>query len=186
MARTKGPTTQPARFGCLRSLAPQDARGMLEWMHDERVSSVFQRDFSSMTERDVLDFISRAPSDETSLHFAVVDGQDEYMGTVSLKNIDLVNECAEYAIAMRTRAQGTGLARKATEDVVRYAFERVGLHRVYLNVRVDNLRAKRFYEKVGFSHEGTSRDALKIGGQFCDLDWYCILETDATSELATS
>ena len=39
---------------------------------------------------------------EDQQHFAIIDDQDdEYLGTISLKNIDLKNKNAEYAISTR-------------------------------------------------------------------------------------
>jgi RimJ/RimL family protein N-acetyltransferase len=43
-----------------------------------------------------------------------------------------------------------------------------GLHRVELDAHGDNLRAIALYEKVGFSHEGVAREAVKLDGRFID------------------
>ena len=167
------------RYGCLRALRESDADGMLEWMHDESIASVFQTDFVSLCREDVLDFIEHTHVDADSLHFAVTgDDEGEYMGTVSLKHIDIGNQSAEYAISMRSCAHGSGLSMKGTKDALRYAFTVLGLHRVYLNVRSDNRRAKRFYEKIGFVHEGTSRDGLSTPTGYCNLDWYSMLRDE--------
>ena len=42
------------------------------------------------------------------------DQDDEYLGTISLKNIDLKNKNAEYAISTRKKARGTGANQQAT------------------------------------------------------------------------
>lgn len=169
------------RYESLRSLRPEDAAPMLEWMHDPDIAGRFQADFMSLQEEDALGFIKGSWIDGRSLHFAISDdGDDAYLGTVSLKNIDTQNASAEYAIGTQRRAHGTGAALSATRSVLRYAFGNLGLHRVYLNVRADNPRAIRFYEKVGFRREGIARDALKPGGGagFIDLVWFAILESD--------
>ncbi len=164
------------RFGCLRALEPRDAAGMLEWMRDQDVASVFQSDFSRMNEARVLGFIRSSCEPGSSLHFSVADENDVYMGTVSLKNVDAENRCAEYAISMRSSAHGTGLSMRATRDVLKYAFGELGLHRVYLCVRTDNVRARKFYRKAGFVYEGTARDTLMMNGEFVNLEWYSVLE----------
>lgn len=169
---------QGFEFGCLRALERRDATGMLEWMHDPDVAGVFQNDFSDMTLGDAEAFIDSCAEPGASLHFAVSGAGGEYMGTVSLKGVDTRNRSAEYAISMRSAAHGTGLSMSATVDVLRYAFGVLGLHRVYLCVRSDNARARRFYEKAGFRHEGTSVDALFIDEAYRDLEWYAVLEGD--------
>ena len=78
-----------------------------------------------------LNFIRNSFSGEDQ-HFAYVNEQDEYLGTISLKRISHVNDKAEYAVVARKCAQGTGAAKKATEELLQYAFHELGLHKVYL------------------------------------------------------
>ncbi len=138
----------------LRTLKEKDADFMLEWMHDEEISRNFVFDAKSTTKEKALDFISKSQKDNKNLHFAIADKNDEYLGTISLKNIDLKNKNAEYAIGMRKKAIGTGAAAFATKQIANYAFEKLNIEKVYLNVLSDNLRAVCFYEKMGFVYEG--------------------------------
>lgn len=159
----------------LRKLQPKDAVYMLEWMHDESITKNFEADFASFTEEKVKNFIESSFTDENQ-HFAVVDEKDEYQGTISLKNISSRDRNAEYAVSFRKSAQGTGLARLATEELLQYAFTELNLERVYLNVLESNLRARRFYEKAGFKQEGVFYKHKFINGQFQNLYWYGILK----------
>jgi len=158
----------------LRRLEKKDAPLMLEWMHDSEINCNFQADFASSTMENVLNFINESFYDE-SQNFAFVDENDEYLGTISLKHISHKNRNAEYAIVARKKAQGTGAAREATLEVLKYAFEELKLHRVYLNVLEDNVRAQRLYEKCGFVYEGSAVDAVKINGAYRTLKWYGIV-----------
>jgi diamine N-acetyltransferase len=94
---------------------------------------------------------------------------------VSLKRLDWKNESAEYAIAMHPEGRGTGASLMGTHDLLELAFKELNLHRVYLCVRESNLRAKRFYEKAGFTYEGLARDAIRDGESFEGLEWWSIL-----------
>ncbi len=49
-----------------------------------------------------------------------------------------------------------------------HAFEKVGLHRVELEVLSANPRARHAYERLGFVHEGTRRQSLLWEGAFVD------------------
>lgn len=158
----------------LRHLNEKDAPLMLEWMHDSEINCNFQADFASSTMESVLSFISDSFNDE-SRNFAFVDEKDEYLGTISLKNISYKNGNAEYAIVTRKKAQGTGAAMRATQEVLKYAFEELKLHKVYLNVLEDNVRAQKLYEKCGFVYEGSAVDAVRINGQYKTLKWYGII-----------
>lgn len=168
-----------SHFGTLRLLTPSDADGMLEWMHDPAVASAFQVPFGKFEREDALRFIEGAQEAGGSLHFAIADpATDEYLGTVSLKNIDADARTAEYAIATRAQAHGSGAARAATADVLRYAFDVLELNRVYLNVLGTNGRAIRFYEKMGFTHEGTFRKHVWHEGRLTDLWWFGMLASE--------
>ncbi|WP_251213116.1 GNAT family N-acetyltransferase [Adlercreutzia murintestinalis] len=165
-------------YKALRPLDPKDAPGMLEWMHDPAIAGLFQTDFGSMGTNEVLAFIDGSQGVEDALHLAIIDDNDKYMGTISLKNIDMTNRCAEYAISTRSIAHGTGLAYQATLDILDVAFKKLELNRVYLNVLDLNGRARGFYEKVGFSYEGRSRQALRIDSAFHDLLWFSVLQDE--------
>lgn len=172
----------------LRSLEEKDVDGMLEWMHDPASKKLFRYPFDTQTREKVQNFIeenkgafawirSGSISPEMkNLHFAVEDENGEYMGTISLKNIDLDAGNAEYAISMRACAQGTGAAKRATELVLQIAFLDLKLEKVYLNVLEDNLRAIGFYKKAGFVFEGKARNHVRMGAAYKTLEWYSILK----------
>lgn len=161
----------------LRRLKREDAEGMLEWMHDKDICKNFREGIEHKTAEDVYKFIENADytiRNEANLHFAVVDEKDEYMGTISLKNLNLKDQNAEYAISLRKSAQRKGLAAKATLGLFKYAFEDIGLHKIYLNVLEENIHAIHFYEKIGFCLEGTAKDHLFLRGKYQNLRWYSI------------
>lgn len=165
----------------LRALQIKDAEGMLEWMHDSEIQQNFKMETLNKTYEDVISFIQNAAtelSDGKSLHFAIADEQDEYLGTISLKDVDLIAKKAEYSICLRRKAQGQGVAVKATDKLLQMAFEQFGLQRVYLNVLADNKKAIHLYVKCGFSYEGEFRKHLYLRGEYKDLKWYGILKEE--------
>jgi diamine N-acetyltransferase len=69
-----------------------------------------------------------------------------------------------------------GVGRYALRSAVRWAFEEVGAHRVWLEVTASNLVARRLYESEGFVHEGTYRHGFRNrDGTFEDLAHYGLL-----------
>lgn len=166
----------------LRTLEYKDIPYMLEWMHDLTINCFFRFDANAQTYESVKEFIEVAQRDETNKHFAVVDENDEYQGTISLKNIDLENLKAEYAVCFRYSAHGKGYATFATDKILNYAFESLGLNRIYLNVLAKNGRANTFYKKYGFSYEGQTKEDIIIRGEGLDLNWYRMLKSEIKSE----
>ena len=72
----------------LRKLQINDALLMLEWMHDKSVVENMQTDFASKTIDDCRTFIENSYDENKSVHLAITDDSDIYMGTASLKNIN--------------------------------------------------------------------------------------------------
>jgi diamine N-acetyltransferase len=149
---------------------------MLEWMHNEELMKNFRFDASKMTREKVELFIRQSHHDDMNRHYAVVSEHDEYLGTISLKNIDFESKNGEYAIAMRQKAIGTGASREATKLLIEIAFHKLGLEKVYLNVLSENKRAIRFYEKFGFVKEGEFKKHVYSNGKLQDLCWFAIFK----------
>jgi len=121
-----------------------------------------------------LEFIRSTTDEIKNVHRAIVDEQDIYYGTVSLKNIDHGKLEAEYAIAMHPKAIGTGVAATGTSLILDLAFGTLQLKRVYLNVLRINQRAIKFYDKLGFNY--THSTMAEYNGNDEELVWYEVTE----------
>lgn len=76
---------------------------------------------------------------------------------------------AELGITVRRdrRRQGVGTAMMA--HLIDWARANPNIRRLELQVFPDNARAIALYEKLGFAHEGTRRQAFYKAGEFLDL-----------------
>ncbi|GLW48888.1 acetyltransferase [Streptomyces sp. NBRC 14336] len=118
---------------------------------------------------------SRGEQDDR-LDLAVVErATGNVVGEVVLNGWDPANESCGFRIALAPGAYGGGLGTEATRLVVGYGFEKLGLHRIALEVYAFNPRARRAYEKVGFVAEGVLRDALLWEGERVDATVMSIL-----------
>lgn len=134
----------------LRQLQPGDAPFMLEWMHDLEIVQYMGKNFGEKDLNDCLQFIDAAKSDSQNLHYAVVDENGRYMGTVSLKHLGLVPNTAEFAITLRRCAMGKGYAQYAISKIFEYGSEKYGIKQVLWCVKAENARAIHFYDKRGY------------------------------------
>ncbi len=167
----------------LRELREKDAIYMLEWMHDPQIQKCFQKNMFAITIDEAKNFCNNSKLNmNTSVHLAVVDELDEYLGTVSLKKIDLINLTAEYAIVIRTKVHGSGVAYEATRLILEKAFAEIKLHCVYLYVFSNNTRAIKFYERFGFKYEGELRNRVLVSEKYQNLRCYSILDTEFVIE----
>lgn len=163
----------------LRNLELKDAPLMLEWMHDETVVEKMRGRFAEKSIKDCESFIKNSWNKEKDIHLAIVSDEDEYMGTVSLKNIDTKNGSAEFAITVRKSAMGRGYSWFGMEEIMERAFNEYDLENVYWCVSRKNERAVRFYDKHNF-HEAMdiSSDILERYNGIEDLKWYSVLKGD--------
>ncbi len=163
----------------LRELNVKDAPLMLEWMHDKDVVKNMSSNFESKTLDDAIDFINNSKKDKNNLHLAIVNDEDEYMGTVSLKKIDYERMTAEFAITVRKCAMHKGYSWYGMKSIIEKAFDELNLESVYWCVSKDNKRAVRFYDKHHF-HEALdiSQDILENYKNVPNLKWYSVLKGD--------
>lgn len=155
----------------LRELQLKDAPFMLEWMHDSNVTEKLKTRFETKTLDDCRSFIRDSADSTKNLHLAIVNDEDEYMGTVSLKNLEA--EQAEFAITVRSCAMGKKYSQYGMKEIIRKGFEELKLQRIYWCVSPLNERAIRFYDKNGYHRIGV-RELSVPAGQYTDQEtaWY--------------
>lgn len=134
----------------IRELQEKDAMYMYEWMQDKNVTENLKADFRNKTVEDCKKFIKESLDNENNLHCAIVNERDEYLGTVSLKNINKDDSSAEFAITIRRKAMGTGCSTYAMKEIMRRGFEKLNLNYIYWYVDQKNERAVRFYDKNNY------------------------------------
>jgi len=111
--------------------------------------------------------------------WAVADTSDRLIGSVSLHKIDPDQADAEigYWIApwARRRGQATGSVLAAAG----FAFEQLGLHRVYLYHAVENPGSCGVARSAEFVHEGTLRQSYRYAdGIYHDEHLHALLSSD--------
>lgn len=67
---------------------------------------------------------------------------------------------------------------EAMQLMLRYAFERLRLHRIEANVQPENSPSLALVKRAGFIREGYSRRYLKVCGRWRDHERWAILAED--------
>jgi ribosomal-protein-alanine N-acetyltransferase len=100
--------------------------------------------------------------------FAIVDG-GAIAGTIALSNIVRGPfDSANVGYWVASASQGRGLATRAVAEILRFAFDELGLHRVEAGTLVDNVASQRVLERNGFTRIGLARRYLRIAGEWRD------------------
>lgn len=79
---------------------------------------------------------------------------------------------------INSKYEGKGIMTHACRQLVDYAMNELGMHRVEIRCAVENYRSRAIPAKLGFKEEGIIRDAEWLGDHFIDLVVYGILSTE--------
>ena len=99
-----------------------------------------------------------------ALVFAVCRKEDgRAIGSVGLHRNDLATRDDEYELGywLGKPFWGQGIIPEASREVLRYAFEEIGMRRIWCGYYDDNVKSRRVMEKLGFSYHHTS-EGLEI------------------------
>jgi RimJ/RimL family protein N-acetyltransferase len=104
------------------------------------------------------------------------------VGFAGLFSINWVVRSAEFRILIgMPEVWNGGLGTAATRLLVRYAFLRLNLNKVWLGVNAGNLAAQRCYEKAGFVREGVLRSEMYCDGAYHDVVRMSVLRGEFSS-----
>jgi RimJ/RimL family protein N-acetyltransferase len=114
------------------------------------------------------------------LDLSIIDrASGRWAGEVVLNNLDRANRSCGFRILLGSAEfRDRGLGTEASRLALAHAFERVGVHRVELQVYAFNPRAKHVYDRLGFRYEGTRRQALRWDGRWIDSHVMAILASE--------
>lgn len=100
-------------------------------------------------------------------------------GVINLNVITYEALCSAYtsyfAVAGMTER---GYMKEGMLQVIRHAFDELGLHRIEANIQPGNLASIALAQSAGFQYEGFSPRFLKINGKWCDHERWAILAHD--------
>lgn len=151
----------------LRPLEERDLPAYAAGVNDREVGgwAGYRAPLSSSQARTWLEAIQAETREHRGFFFAVCElGDDRFMGTIWLKNMDVYGGTAELAIFMDRDHLGGGWGTDAQHVLLAFGFGTLNLRRIWLTVDANNARAIRSYEKVGFQREGIMRSAWMAAG----------------------
>ena len=113
-----------------------------------------------------------------SIHFALcLKKTGELIGAMGIV-IHQEHDLGELGYWIGKPYWNQGYCTEAAEEALRYGFKALGLNRVAAIHYTRNPASGRVMEKVGMSHEGIRRQAMKRWGEYVDVACYGILRED--------
>ena len=100
------------------------------------------------------------------------------VGTCTLARLDPANRRAELGFALGRAFWGRGYIAAALPAVLGFAFDRLGLHRVFADTDPRNAPSIRTLERQGFRREGVLREHYLVQGEPQDAIVYGLLRSE--------
>ncbi|MFC5756999.1 GNAT family N-acetyltransferase [Rhizobium sp. GCM10022189] len=152
----------------------------IERMTEEHVEGFHRALDTVARERKYLTLLEAPPIEDTrgfalssmakgNVHLVALDG-GEVVGWCDIRRHFFPSQahCASLGMGLVPAYRGQGIGRRLIEAAIAQA-RAAGMIRIELGVHADNVRATRLYERVGFVHEGVSRDAFCVDGTYVDV-----------------
>ena len=161
----------------LRAIERKDLPNYVQWLNDPVVLEYFGAHLPlSLAQEE--GWYENMLQDSSVCNFAVeLEGQ--HIGGGGFSSIDGRHRNAEVGLFIGLpELWNQGLGRDVLETLIRFGFQQLNLHRIYLRVFAENKRAVHMYDKVGFRQEGCWRQAEFRHGRYHDTLWMSILHDE--------
>jgi len=168
----------------LRAIEERDLAQLLDWRNRPELRRYFReyRELNSTQQRAWFD--AKVNGDTATRMFSIVelDGGEEgrLLGAAGLCYIDWVNRSADFSIYIG--ADGLYIDDRYAPDAARtmaaYAFDELGLNRLWTELYEFDDRKIRFFGGLGFSLDGRFRQTHWAEGRWHDSVFYSLLASD--------
>jgi RimJ/RimL family protein N-acetyltransferase len=156
----------------LRPVATSDLDDWYVWFNDREVTRFLAGSARYPTSRAgeeawLANAVHQTSPPEIALQIDTLDGR--HIGGVGLHGISLENRDSSLGITIGDKDFWShGYGTDAIITLLRFAFDEINLHRVWLTVREDNLRGIACYRKCGFVEEARLREDRYKAGRYWD------------------
>ena len=168
----------------LREITKSDLPIINKWRNDRNIVDMLGSPFRFINiETDENWFQEYQNHRDRSIRLAICDiDTNSIIGVVYLTDIDWINRTARYNIMIgETAYQNKGVGKSATDLMLEHAFNDMNLHKLWLRVLENNLKAISLYEKCGFIKEGVNRQHIFKNGMYVNLIAMGILKEEWVS-----
>lgn len=166
----------------LRAVEREDVKLLFKWVNDPEVTFGLSL-YLPMSMTDEEKWFERATNRDPNEKPFAIDVRDgdgwRLIGNCTFFDIDTIAHSGELGIMIGDKSVwNKGHGTETMNLLLRHAFETLNLNRVMLKVFADNPRAIRAYEKSGFKHEGSLREAVFKRGKFGDVHIMSVLRRE--------
>ena len=107
-----------------------------------------------------------------------IERDNKLIGELKFHSIRWFNRKAMLSVILIEEYQKKGIGEEALKTAIKFAFEKMNLHRLEAEVIAFNEPSKKLVEKLGFRLEGTLREAKYSEGKYWDIYRYGLLRKE--------
>ena len=97
------------------------------------------------------------------------------VGTISLHEVDVLNDKVEIGIIISKFYQNKGYAKEVINEVILFAFNILKVKRIEAKIMYDNLKSKKLFLSIGFKNEGILYSSVKKNNIYIDISLLSLL-----------
>lgn len=154
----------------LRPLKIRDVDYVMTWVNDPEVVKNLQHFNKRFTRRDELRFIKKLIKSKNDYAFSIFRKEDnEYIGQGAINQISWENKLGRLSLIIRRAHWNKGYAQEAIPLLLKFAFNKLRLHKVWLMAYATNKKANHLYAKLGFRKDGLLRQEYFWRGRYHDI-----------------
>jgi RimJ/RimL family protein N-acetyltransferase len=159
---------------CFRDFEERDIEFIYRFKNDEKLNSMIVGEWHPFSYEEAVKWVHGCMGEHETFKFWAICANDEekrIIGWVSLSQIDKINQCACFhGIVIGDRSYQDGFAWLETHlFIMEYAFERLGLNRLYGSSIVGHKDSNGIGMFLFWEQEGILRQAVFKNGLFYDL-----------------
>lgn len=155
----------------LRALQEEDLENIQRWLCDEDITRLlFQGDKPPNLDLMKEEFRKKI-RENSEIVFAIMNKSNNiHIGWAGIYEINWISRSGEVRFFIgEKKYHGKGLATETVSLLIKYAFEKLNLHRMHGGANKENKGSIAVFRKLGFSQEGISKEGHFRNGRYYDL-----------------
>ena len=163
----------------IRPITEEDTDLIIAWRNSDAVRPyfIYQKPFTREGHREWLETMIRT---RRAYQFIVCTiEEDKPIGCTYLRDYDRENNKIEYGVFLGSDdVKGKGIGTEILRLTLRFAFDKLHVHKVFARAFADNRASIGSFLKGGFAKEAYLKDEVYVNGQYRDIVLLGIINPD--------
>jgi len=150
------------------------------WINDGEVNRYLESRFFPQSKEQLVQFVERYRNDENHTFFAIIlKDEHRHIGNVKLGPINWIHRLSDIGIIIGEKdCWGKHYASEALHLIVKYAFNKLNLHKITAGCVSSNVSAIKAFQRSGFEVEGIRKQHAFVDGRYENVTLLGIIKSD--------